>query len=97
MKIYVYDVDFESRYNLSKISSTELQLSRYSKGFSGDTVVNTPPANARDARDAGLIIGSGRYPWRRACNPLQYSCLENSMDRGAWRGTVHGLTQTWTC
>ena len=91
MKIYVYDIDFEIRYNLSKISSTELELSRYSKGFLGGTVVKTPPANARDARDASLIVGSGRYPWMRACNPFQYSCLENSMDRGASGATVYRI------
>ena len=42
--------------------------------------------NARDARDAGSIPGSGRSPGEGNGNPLQYSCLENSMDRGAWRG-----------
>ena len=39
----------------------------------------------------------GKIPWRRACNPLQYSCLENPMDRGAWRATVHGVTERRTC
>ena len=44
-----------------------------------------PPANTGDARDAGSIPGSGRCPGGRHGNPLQYSCLENSMDRGAWQ------------
>ena len=44
-----------------------------------------PPANKGDARDAGSIPGSGRCPGGRHGNPLQYSCLENSMDRGAWQ------------
>ena len=46
-------------------------------------VVENPPANAGDIRDAGLIPGSGRSPGRGHGNPLQYSCLENPMDRGA--------------
>jgi len=44
------------------------------------------------AEDMGLIPGSGRYPGERNPNPLQYSCLENPMDRGAWQVTVHGVT-----
>ena len=47
-------------------------------------VVKNPPANARDLRDAGLISGSGRTPGGGHGNPLQYSCLENPMDRVAW-------------
>ena len=48
-------------------------------------MVKDPPANARDAADLGLIPGLGRYPGGENGNLLQYSCLENSMDRGAWR------------
>ena len=55
-----------------------------------------PPANAGDIRDAGLISGSGRCPGGGHGNPLQYSCLENPMDRGAWRATVHRVTKRWT-
>ena len=44
-----------------------------------------------NAKDPGLIPGSGRYPGENNGNPLQYSCLENSMDRGAWWTTVHGV------
>ena len=47
-------------------------------------MVKNPPANARDARDMGLIPGSGRSPGGDNDNQLQYSCLENPMDRGAW-------------
>ena len=47
-----------------------------------------PPPNAGDARDTGSIPGSGRPPRAGNGNPLQYSCLENSMDRGAWWATV---------
>jgi len=46
-------------------------------------VVKNPPANAGDVRDAGLILGSGRSPGGGCGNPLQYSCLENPMGRGA--------------
>ena len=49
--------------------------------------------SACSAGDPGLIPGSGRSPGEGNDNPLQYSCLENSMDRGAWRATVHGVTK----
>jgi len=52
-------------------------------GFLGGTVVNNLLANAQEARDVGLIPGSGRSPGEGNDNPLQYSCLENPMDRGA--------------
>ena len=56
-------------------------------------MVKNPPANARDIRDSGLIPGSGRSPGGGKGNPLQYSCLENSMDRAAWQATVHGVAK----
>ena len=59
-------------------------------------VIKNLPANAGDPRDAGLIPGSGRSPGGRHDNPLQYSCLENPMDREAWWATVHGVAQTRT-
>ena len=52
-------------------------------------VVKNPPANAGDIRDMGSIPGSGRSPGEGHGNPLQYSCLENPMDRGAWWATVY--------
>ena len=52
--------------------------------------------SACDAGDPGSIPGSGRSPGEANGNPLQYSCLEDSMDRGAWRATVHGVTKSWT-
>ena len=52
-------------------------------------MVKNPPANAGDARDMGLIGGSRRSPGEGNGNPLQYSCLENPMDTGAWRAIVH--------
>ena len=59
-------------------------------------VVKNPPVNAGDARDMGLIPGSGRSPGGGHGNPLQYSCLENPMDRGAWQATVHGVAKSQT-
>ena len=53
-------------------------------------MVKNLPANAGDAKDVGLIPGSGRSPGVGNGNSLQYSCLENSMDRRAWRATAHG-------
>ena len=57
-------------------------------------VVKNSPANAGGVRDMGLIPGSRRSPGGGHGNPLQYSCLENSMDRGAWRATVHGVAKS---
>ena len=57
-------------------------------------VVKNPPANAGDARDVGLIPGSGRSPGEGSGNPLQYSCLGNPMDRGAWQAAVHAATKS---
>ena len=56
-------------------------------------VVKKSPANAGNTGDEGSIPGSGRSPGGGNCNPLQYSCLENSMDRGAWQATVHGVAK----
>ena len=53
-------------------------------GFPGGSVVKNPSANSGDTRDVGLIPGLGRSPGGGNGNPLQYSCLKNSMDRGAW-------------
>ena len=59
-------------------------------------MVNNPPANAGDARDVSWIPCSGRSPGEGNGNPLQYSCLENPMDRGAWPATVHGVAKSQT-
>ena len=58
-------------------------------------MVKNQPANAGDARDVGSVPELGRPPRGGHGNPLQYSCLENSMDRGVWRATVHGVTKSW--
>ena len=52
--------------------------------------------SACTAGDVGLIPGSGRSPGEGNGNPLQYSCLENPMDRGVWWATVHGASNSWT-
>ena len=59
-------------------------------------VVKNPSANAGDSRDVGSIPGLGRSPGGGNSNPLQYSCLENSMGRGAWRATVHRAAKNQT-
>ena len=59
-------------------------------GFPGGSVVKKPSANAGDP---GSILGWGRSPGEENGNPLQYSCLGNCLDRGAWRAIVHGVTK----
>ena len=58
-------------------------------------LVKNPPANAGDVREVGMIPGWGRFPGEGNGNPLQYSCVKNPKDRGAWWG-VHGVTKSWT-
>ena len=57
-------------------------------------VVKNPPANAGELRDEGSVPGSGRYPGGEHVNPLQYSCLENPMDRTAWQATVQRVEKS---
>ena len=64
------------------------------RGFPGGSVVKNPPANVGDATDAGSIPGLGRSLGEGNNNPLQYSCLENPMDRGAWLATVRGFAKS---
>ena len=59
-------------------------------------VVRNLSANTGDARDVDLTPGLGRSPGEGNGNPLQYSCLENPMDRGAWQAAVHGVTKSQT-
>ena len=59
-------------------------------------MVKNPPANGGDLRDAGLTPGSERSPGGGHGNLLQYSCLENPMDRGTSWATVHGVAESWT-
>ena len=59
-------------------------------------VVQNPPAKAGDIRDMGSVPGLGRFPGGGHGNPLQYSCLENPMDRGAWQATVRKVAKSQT-
>ena len=83
-------------------TKSQTLLSRYAQhtqgrvwGFLGGSVVKNPPVNAGDIRDTGSIPGSGRSAGGGHGNPLQYSCLENPMDRGAWQAAVHRVTKSW--
>ena len=62
------------------------------QGFPGGTVVKNLPANAGDTKDV-QFLSRGRFPGEENENPLQYSCLGNPMDRGAWWATLHGVTK----
>ena len=62
----------------------------------GSAVVKNLPASTGDAKDVGLIPGSGRSPGGEHGNPLQYSCLENPMDRGDWWATIHRVAKSQT-
>ena len=65
-------------------------------GFAGGASSANPLANAGDVRGLGLFPGSGRTPGERHGNPLQYSCLEDPMDRGAWQAMGHKVAKSWT-
>ena len=78
---------------VSKVSQKNKgRLSNY-QGFPGGSEVK---ASACNVGDLGSIPRSGRSPGERNGNPLQYSCLENPMDRGAWWATVHGVAKSRT-
>ena len=66
-------------------------------GFPGDASVKETAASAGDVRDIGSIPGLGRSPGGGLGNPLQYSCLKNPKDRGAWKAMVHTVTKSLTC
>ena len=74
----------------SCLCSNNLSFSSGKKGFPGGSVVKNLPANAGYA---SLISGSGRSPGEGNGNSLQYFCLENSMDRGAWKAVVQGVAK----
>ena len=65
-------------------------------GFLSGAMVKNPSASAGDIRETGSIPGLGRSPGEGNGYPLWYSCLENPMDRGPWRATVHGVTKSQT-
>ena len=91
---------------LEGLHLTDLHMSPWSKSmntpseaapaFTGLPCDSHGKESACNAEDLGLIPRSGRSPEEENGYPLQYSCLENSMDRGAWRATVHGVIKSWT-
>ena len=82
--------------NLYNILSYSLLQPHMRKGFPGGSTGKESSWNVGDARNVASIPGSGRSPGGGNSNPLQYSCLENSMDRGAWRAAVHGVAKSHT-
>ena len=74
---------------MTQLQAKQSQGLTSNHSFPEGTVVKNPPANAGAAEDLGLIPGSERAPAGGNGNPLQYSCLEMSVDRKAWRATVH--------
>ena len=92
MQDMVLSVSIINTFNPSTPASAALQIWTLISKAQGQValVVKKPPANAGDTRDAGLIPGSGRSPGGADGNPLQYSCREKFMDRGAWMTAVHG-------
>ena len=88
------------RINIRQLEERGVYLSGsywYSPGASQVVLVEKNlPANAGDTRDSGSIPGSGRSSGERSGNRLQYSCLGNLMDRGAWKATVHGVATSRT-
>ena len=68
---------------------------RLNNNNTGCSVVKNPPTKAGDAGDMGSVPGWGRSPGGGSGNPLQYSCLENPIDRGAQWVTVHGVAKNW--
>ena len=75
---------------------SEILLVHFSaiSGFPGGSAGKEPACNAGDTIDMGSIPGLGRSPGEGNGNPLQYSCLGNLMDRGAWRATFHGVEKS---
>ena len=82
-------------YRLRSCFNIFQHLPEYSS-FPGGSMVKNPPAKAGDARDVGLIPGLGRSPGGGSGIPLQYPCLGNCVDRGAWQATVHGSAKSWS-
>ena len=82
--------------NLQLTAGKELWCSARRGASQVALVVETPPGDAGDLRGGGSIPESGRSPAGGHGNPLQYSCLENPMDRGAWGATVHGVSKSRT-
>ena len=87
---------FPAGYDGKKILFQNFRALRLPMASQGGIVVKNLPADAGDTTDMGLIPGSGRLPKSRKWQPIQYSCRENPMDRGAWWAAVRGVTKTRT-
>ena len=83
------------RMNLSAVTQGRIYTS-YQKNLFLKPGGSDGKASACNAGDPGSIPGLERSPGKGIGNPLQYSCLENPMDRGAWQATVHGVAKSWT-
>ena len=83
-------------YIISASKNMRLQINMTPKLYTYGTVVNYPHASVGDVRDTGSIPGLGRSPGVGHGNALQYSCLENPMDRGGWWAMVHSVSKSWT-
>ena len=94
MEAQDFPIKYDSIFIFMKIYGRHLWLpTMHLAAFQVVLVVNNPPAQAGDVRVSGSIPGSGKSPGGGHGNLLQYSCLENPMDRGAWRATVHRVTR----
>ena len=91
---------WELPFPLANTSLWQQKINSWGKVLFGTSrvalVVKNPPANAGDRRNVSVIPELGRSPGGGHGNPLQYSCLENPMNRGNWRATVHGVAMSWT-
>ena len=92
MELYVLLFDFSINLKLLLKKSSALKKNQKPEK-AADKRAENPPANARNT---DLIPESGGYPAVGNGNSLQYSCLGNPMDRGAWQATVHGVAKSWT-
>ena len=93
--LFLQSLEFPVLFFLNRQTQSGHKSPERFVGFPAGTVKNLP-ANAGDIRDVGSTPGSERSPGGRNGNPLQYSCLENPMDREAWQATVHRVAKSWT-
>ena len=93
MPFHTFPILLNLKYDLSSIFNQAVSTHYHYLVSCGGSVIKNPPANVGDA---GLFPGSGRSLGEGNGNPLQYPCLENPMDRGAWQATVDGVAKNLT-